>query len=144
MSPVDRVLERLNNPRSMGADRWRCACPAHGGKNTSTLSIGVGHDGAVLLRCWAGCDVDQIVHALGLDLVDLFPPKLATGHGAPPCTRRRLISATQALTVLNAEANLVAVAACNVSQGIALTSVDRHRLLDAAERIAGIYREVHS
>jgi hypothetical protein len=144
MNPVDRVLSRLDDPRPTGPERWRCACPAHGGSNTSTLSVAVGENGAVLLRCWSGCALEDITAALGLNVLDLFPPKRNAGGGAPPCKRRRLISATQALHVLNSEANLVAITACNLSQGIALTAADRSRLLDAAERIAGIYREVHS
>jgi hypothetical protein len=144
VSTVDLVLSRLDNPRPTGPERWRCACPAHGSTNPSTLSVGVGENGAVLLKCWSGCDVEAVAAALGLDLADLFQPKPENGHGSPPLPRRRLITASQALDVLNAEANLVAVAACNVGQGVVLTPIDRNRLLDAAARIAGVYREVHS
>jgi hypothetical protein len=142
MNPVDRVLSRLDDPRPTGPERWRCACPAHGGTNRSTLSIGAGHDGAVLLRCWAGCDVDQIVHALGLELVDLFPPKPGTGHGAPPCTRRRLITAAQALDLLHDEALVVTVAVANIGAGQQLTDADRARVMQAGARIGFLRDEV--
>jgi hypothetical protein len=42
--------------------------------------VAEGDDGRVLLKCFAGCPVEQIVEALGLTLADLFPPK-ARGFG---------------------------------------------------------------
>ena len=51
---------------------WIACCPAHDDRNPS-LSITDGDDGKVLLHCHAGCSVDQIVSAAGLDLKDLFP-----------------------------------------------------------------------
>ena len=82
--PIDAVLSRLDGfkLRENGRDRWRACCPAHGGKNASALSIGVGADEQVLLRCWHGCEVEQVAHALGLELSDLFPPKVSNGHGS--------------------------------------------------------------
>jgi hypothetical protein len=141
-SPIDLVLARLDNPRPTGPDRWRCACPAHGGTNTSTLSIGVADNGAVLVKCWHGCDIDEIVRALGLELSDLFPPTPANGHGAPPLARRRLITPRQALEVLRFEAQLVWTAGHNLAAGHALTPDDLVRLDTAARRIHAVAIEV--
>ncbi|MFM2059401.1 MAG: hypothetical protein RLY71_3786 [Pseudomonadota bacterium] len=82
--PIETVLDRLaaHYLRPAGRNRWRARCPAHGGKNRSTLSIGIGADDAVLLRCWHGCEVDAIAQALGLELAELFPPRLEAGQGA--------------------------------------------------------------
>jgi protein tyrosine phosphatase len=46
-------------------------CPAHNDKNPS-LSIKETKDGDVLLHCFAGCGVDDVVAALGLEMSDLF------------------------------------------------------------------------
>jgi hypothetical protein len=87
-SAVERLLSRLEGARSNGRDRWRCACPVCGGKNRSTLSIGIGDNGCALVKCWKdGCAPDAIAAAVGLDLRDLFPPRDAS---APPLNRRRL------------------------------------------------------
>ena len=69
-----RILQRLQRVRPSG-DGWTALCPAHDDHQPS-LSIGQGLDGRVLLRCHAGCPVEQIVAALGLSLSDLFdaPP----------------------------------------------------------------------
>lgn len=136
---IDTLLARLDDPKPNGRDRWRCACPVCGGRNRSTLSIGVGDTGAVLLRCWKeGCSPEQIAHAVGLELEDLFPPRET--HGAP-LKRRRLITAGQALEVLDSEATLLVLCASDMAKGEA---VDRDRLLTAAARIAMIRDEVRA
>lgn len=144
--PVDLVLSRLEpyRLRANGRDRWRACCPAHGGSNPSTLSIGVGADGAVLLRCWCGCDVEQVTGALGLELSDLFPPKPANGHRAGPIKRRRLITAGQALELLEAEMTLAIVCASDVARGEQLSEETRERLLLGAARVAMLRDEVRA
>jgi hypothetical protein len=32
-------------------------------------------DGTLLVKCWSGCTANAIVHAVGLELRDLFPPR---------------------------------------------------------------------
>lgn len=93
MNPIDLVLTRLEPflLRESGRDRWRACCPAHGGRNPSALSIGIGDAGGVLLRCWSGCEVEQVAHALGLELQDLFPPRRDAGHLAGRMPRRRML-----------------------------------------------------
>lgn len=139
---VDLLLSRLDDPRPHGHDRWRCACPVCGGRNRSTLSVGVGDTGAVLLKCWkAGCSPEQIAHAVGLDIEDLFPPR--ESHG-PAAKRRRLISASQALELLDAEATLLFVCAADLAQGHQLDAPTRERLTLAAARIGMLRDEVRA
>jgi hypothetical protein len=144
--PIDLLLSRLDGfkLRENGRDRWRACCPAHGGTNASTLSVGVGNDDAVLLKCWHGCDVEQIVGALGLELTDLFPPKPTNGHGSGPLKKRRLITDRQALDLLHDEAQLVALCAANIANGVELTDDDRSRVLTAAGRVCILRDEVMS
>lgn len=48
-------------------------CPAHDDSRKSpSLSIGKGKDGGVVLKCFAGCDTNSVVRALGLSMKDLF------------------------------------------------------------------------
>lgn len=47
-------------------------CPAHDDGRAS-LSIAEGDDGRILLKCHAGCNVEQIAGAVGVQLRDLFP-----------------------------------------------------------------------
>lgn len=73
--PSDAVLDRLKAVKRTGSGTWMARCPAHEDKRPS-LSIREGDDGRVLLYDFAGCSVEAIVSALGLDLADLFPPNL--------------------------------------------------------------------
>jgi hypothetical protein len=67
---VSRVLARLEGHRRSGSG-WIARCPAHEDKRAS-LSIAEGQNGRVLLRCFAGCSVESIVAAAGLEMRDLF------------------------------------------------------------------------
>jgi len=48
-----------------GGNRYRSACPAHGGHNEQTLSIKDTGDGFCILHCHAGCSTAELVQALG-------------------------------------------------------------------------------
>lgn len=143
--PIDLVLARLDGfkLRENGRDRWRACCPAHGGKNPSALSIGIGVDDQVLLRCWHGCEVEQVAHALGLELSELFPPKPEV-HGCAPIKRRRLITAGQALDLLNEEMTLAFVCASDMAAGKDLDESTRERLLQSAARVSMLRDEVRA
>ena len=82
-SPVERVLERLEDVRQVGEGRWMARCPAHPDRRPS-LSIAEGADGRALVHCFSGCRSQEIVAAIGLTLRDLFP------HDAAPDYSRRL------------------------------------------------------
>lgn len=145
-SPIDLVLSRLDGfkLRENGRDRWRACCPAHNGSNPSALSIGIGQDDAVLLKCWQGCGADQVAQALGLELGDLFPPRPQVGNGTGPMKRRRLISAGQALELLDSEMTLALVCSADLAQGKALGEETRERLLLGAARVSLLRDEVQA
>jgi len=74
--PLYRVLGALEgNPRQTPSG-WEARCPGpnhqHDDRHPS-LSIGLGNDGRVLLKCFAGCALEDIVSRLGLKTRDLFP-----------------------------------------------------------------------
>ena len=71
-APVDTVLSRLRGVRGR-SPKWTALCPAHNDR-TPSLSVGLGHDGRVLLHCFAqkGCTAETICTALGLKESDLF------------------------------------------------------------------------
>jgi KaiC/GvpD/RAD55 family RecA-like ATPase len=71
-STLDAVLSRLEKLKR-DARGYTARCPAHGDKESS-LSVGYA-DGKVLLRCFAGCEFEQIVSALGLKPQDMFADK---------------------------------------------------------------------
>lgn len=74
MKPIDRICSKLDAVQGSGPS-YQAPCPAHEDDNPS-LSIKEAQDGRVLLKCHAGCSAEDIVHALGLSMKDLFPDRL--------------------------------------------------------------------
>lgn len=71
MTP-EKILTLLQGVRQVGPRRWMARCPAHDDRNPS-LSVTEGEDGRILLHCFAGCETEDILRALGLSWKDLFP-----------------------------------------------------------------------
>lgn len=67
---ADSFLGRLEGVRPRGTGKWSARCPAHGDSNPS-LAIREGERG-LLLKCWAGCTVNEICEVLGIEISDLF------------------------------------------------------------------------
>lgn len=76
MSAAD-LLSRLKQVRPNGKDKWVARCPAHADKSPS-LAVAEA-DGKTLIHCFAGCGVDDILAAVGLEMDALFPPRESTG-----------------------------------------------------------------
>jgi len=55
-------------------NQWLAKCPAHDDRQAS-LSVSQARDGVILVKCFAGCEAERIVDAVGLKMADLFPPK---------------------------------------------------------------------
>lgn len=128
---AETLLSKLDKIKRTGQDRWSACCPAHDDKGPS-LSIRETEDGRVLVHCFAGCSVHEILQAVGLELSDLFPPRLAGERSRP---ERRPFPASDALRAVSFEALVVCAAAAAMATGEPLSAVDRERLLQAGERI---------
>ena len=128
--PVGRGYARL---QPTGNDRWACRCPSHEDRSPS-LTIRVVPDGRILVHCFAGCSVHEVVGAVGLDLADLFPPpKQDLMHAVKP--ERRPYPATDILRAIAFEALIVAIVGTDILAGKALTVPERDRLHLAVSRI---------
>jgi uncharacterized protein (DUF983 family)/energy-coupling factor transporter ATP-binding protein EcfA2 len=56
-------------PRRLANGQWQAHCPAHDDAKPS-LSV-TESDGRILVKCFAGCGIDEICNALGITLKDL-------------------------------------------------------------------------
>lgn len=130
--PVDALLSRLDRVKRTGPDRWVARCPAHDDRGPS-LSVRALEDGRTLVHCFGGCDVGDVLAAVGLELDTLFPPRTLMDGRKP---ERRPFSAEDALRCLDFEATLVHLAACDLANGKPQSADDRARLALAARRIA--------
>ncbi len=69
--PIEELLSKVEKVRKT-SDGWQGCCPAHDDKNPS-LSVRMVEDGKILIKCFAGCECENIVSALGLSMRDLMP-----------------------------------------------------------------------
>lgn len=88
-------LAQILDARRAGAGKWQARCPAHSDRSPS-LSIGEGKDGRILLHCFAGCTVREILAAQKLASRDLF--------AGPPQSRWQAQRAAQERALRDAEA----------------------------------------
>jgi hypothetical protein len=70
VTPLELVLDRVENARRSGSN-WTARCPAHHDRQNS-LSLSEGDEGRALVKCFAGCETEDIVSALRLEMRDLF------------------------------------------------------------------------
>jgi putative DNA primase/helicase len=85
LSPVEKVLDRLKD-YTVRKDEYRARCPAHNGNSNDSLSIKEGDDGRALLICHAHCEIEDILEALDLGMIDLFVKDNA--HRSPGTARK--------------------------------------------------------
>jgi len=126
------LLDRLDGVRANGPGRWLARCPAHEDRSPS-LSIREADD-RTLVHCFAGCEVHDVIAAVGLTLADLFDKPL-DHHRRPFRDRRHQHAASEALKLLAHESLVALVAAENLARGIELGDDGRARLAAAATRI---------
>lgn len=131
MSRAEILLSKLDKARKTGAETWLASCPAHADRRAS-LSVRETSDGRVLVHCFAGCSVQEVVAAAGVEISDLFPPR--QHHGKP---ERRPFPAVDVLRCVAFETLVVSAAAAALLAGEPFGPAERERLILAASRIQG-------
>lgn len=136
MTPAEKFLSRVEGVRQTGPGRWQFKVPTRKDKHPSGSAREL-DDGRLLIYDFAGDSAADMLAAVGLSLTDLYPEQITT-HGKP---ERRPFIATDALRCVAFEALVCAAAAAAMATGEPLSSVDRERLLVAAERLNGAARK---
>jgi hypothetical protein len=80
------IASRFQGVRWSGEDRFAARCPRHDDLNSS-LSVGRGDKG-IVLKCFAGCQTDNILSAIDLKFSDLF----FNGNGISPYAAQPVIA----------------------------------------------------
>jgi len=90
-APIDRVVGLLDGVKSKaGGKGWMALCPAHADRNPS-LGVDENKYGDVLLKCFAGCEVEAILAALGLTSTDLFMDQIRAREQIKFTAGRRVV-----------------------------------------------------
>jgi len=139
-SPLEVLLARAESVTGSKARRcgtgYRLDCPV-GHRSRGTLACAEGENGSVILKDHAGCEVAQIVQALGLQMSDLFPARLqdSTPEGRRQArTAIREASVLAAMALVEYESRVVLILAGDLLRGQTSESdIDRART--AVQRI---------
>ena len=129
-----RLLELLEGVRETAPGRYIARCPAHEDRSPS-LAIKDGEDGRVLIHCFAGCETENVLSAIGLTFSDVMPERIGVEHFYKPLRNR--FDARQALQCIWHEALVVSVLAEDLANGKSLTDENQERLTLATSRISG-------
>lgn len=128
------ILPLLDGVRENGPGRYMARCPSHDDKSPS-LSVRI--DDKILMHCFAGCDVEDVVSSLGLTFADLMPENAFTTNGKG---RRLSLSPRDALVAIDHSALTVAVIGNDIQEHKALDD-DAWRLLATAVQRIGMARD---
>jgi hypothetical protein len=111
---VQDLIGRLDKAReTVRRGNWTARCPAHEDKEPS-LSIREEGDGRVLVHCFAGCSVEDILAAVGLEFDAIYPPE-PIGVRLPPI--RRPFPAADVLQAISHEMTVILICAADVRAG---------------------------
>lgn len=134
---IEELLARLEGVKANGAGKWIARCPAHADRSPS-LSIKES-DGTILAYCFAGCDVESVCGAIGIEVHELFPPReneWKPGVEKPMKFGGVKFTALDALKCLAGEGAVLALLAADLASGQVLSPAENDRLVTAASRIA--------
>lgn len=127
---TDRLLPQLSGVRQTGDGRYIAKCPAHDDRSPS-LSIRLCDDGRALVHCFAGCETENVLAAVGLTFSDVMPEPV--GHHHRPV--RNAIPVREALALIDHEVTVVAIVAADFLEHREIDEPTWERLSKAVERI---------
>jgi len=134
VTPAENLIQRLAKVRGRNGS-WTACCPAHNDKGPS-LAVRELPDGRVLLHCFAGCETELVLAAVGMDMTDLFPPdskRREYGPGKPGV--KPAFYASDLMRIIAFEALVVQIVAFDIAAGKKPSEEDRQRMMLAHQRI---------
>lgn len=105
---LEMLLARLKKARRTANGQWVACCPAHADKSPSLAIKAV--EGTILLHCFGGCSVEEVLGAVEMTVTDLYPD---TGRSN---TKQHRINPRDALQCVSLEAMVVSATANTMNQ----------------------------
>lgn len=131
MGSATNLLDRLEKVTETATNRWVARCPAH---DDRTPSLAIRDDcGKILLHCFAGCETDDVLGAIGLTFADVMPDRVGTEHSFKPLRQR--FDARQVLGNLDHESLIVSIIGADFLKRRSLDEETWQRLSTAVNRI---------
>ncbi|MGD0960798.1 MAG: hypothetical protein ABSB19_13410 [Methylomonas sp.] len=144
MAASDMLLPLLDHVKQIGPNKWTAICPAHDDRHPS-LAITQTDEGALLIKCWAGCGAQAIVESVGLSLRDLFPRKTASDYDpTKPRPKAPKFSKSELFDLLLIEAVILALSFEAIRMHGSVSSVDAERAQKAFDCVMRLHCEIYS
>lgn len=127
---AETLLSRLDKVKQTGSGTWLARCPAHDDRNPSLSVKDTGEQ--VLVKCWAGCEVEHVLAAVDLTFTDLFPERIKYESNRKI---KKPFPAEDVLKAINGEVLTVLVAATSIVKHREIGETQYQMLKKAADRI---------
>lgn len=131
MSKLDNFVSRLKKLKRTGKDSWIACCPSHPDKSPS-LAIREVETDKILVKCFAGCSIEEITGSIGLTLGDIMPDTAPDSFRKPYSVP---FNPRDVLACLRTDAMLLSVFISDVTQGNEITPQDAANAFKASCRI---------
>ncbi len=129
---IDALISRLDGIKETGPGKYLSRCPSHDDRSPS-LAIKDGDDGRVLIHCFAGCETEDVLAAIGLTFSDVMPDRIGQEHSYKPVRNR--ISPRDALATVDHESLVVAIIGADILEHKEIDDETWGRLGVAVNRI---------
>jgi putative DNA primase/helicase len=134
---IELILDRLEGVKRHG-NQYMAKCPAHDDK-TPSLSIKDAGD-RILINCFSGCGTAEVVHALGLEMKDLF--RDSGMSSSEKLIYHRLRNKKSYEDIYNEGMLIIRLARSQLDNGIQLNDADQISLNQAIRRVKAV-RGIH-
>lgn len=135
---IGSLLSRLKRVKKTGNGRWIASSPTRSDK-TPSLSIRETPDGKILLHDFGGASPGEVLDAIGMNWLDLYPPKPET-HSVKPTHSG--VNPYDALRCIANDCLVVLIAARMTINGEKLAESDMERLAKSVEVMQGALHAV--
>ena len=127
----ESLVNMLDGVCATGSGKCIARCPAHDDRSPS-LAIKECEDGRILVHCFAGCETEDVLAAVGLSFSDIMPERVGSQQFHRP---EKWTNAREALATLDHESLVVAVIGADFLQHHEINEDVWSRLASAVERI---------
>ena len=130
---IEDLLNRFDGVRETGGGQYSCRCPAHEDKSNS-LGIKQGDGERIMMNCFAGCQTEDVLAAVGLTFKDILP-----SNDYNEQVKEKGFNPYSVLKMIRDEVLIIGLASVDIKKGKALSYKEHNRLLKAIGNVRDAY-----
>jgi len=145
MKTIHEILSHFENVKKSGSNQYQCKCPSHEDRSNS-MGVSLSDDGQkIIMNCFAGCTLTEVMQASGLTWDDIMPNKrvdsfiMKDGEVSGMIKQRQSFNPYAALKYLANDILFVAMCAAEVNSGRKLIPEDQNKLLKSVGNTRRLY-----